>query len=132
MWNTIKCNHLILFLCISMPAHSGHYLGQLTWLEARDAFASTPVVIMEFARGHSIGLLYGRTGAGWLLSPQYRDNEEQIELRWSWRPTPDLVIDARVRRRKELDRLVTATQRVEELDVFVRATWRLADVRLNR
>ena len=87
---------------------------------------------MEFARGHSIGLLYGRTGAGWLLSPQYRDNEEQIELRWSWRPTSDLVIDARVRRRKELDRLVTATQRVEELDVFVRATWRFSGERLNR
>ena len=88
--------------------------------------------LMEFARGHSIGLLYGRTGAGWLLSPQYRDNEEQIELRWSWRPTSDLVIDARVRRRKELDRLVTATQRVEELDVFVRATWRFSGERLNR
>ncbi len=80
--------------------------------------------LMEFARGHSVGLLYGRTGAGWLLSPQYRDNEEQIELRWSWRPTPSLVIDARVRRREELSRLVTASQRVEALDVFVRATWR--------
>ena len=80
--------------------------------------------LMEFARDHSVGLLYGRTGAGWLLSPQYRDNEEQIELRWSWRPTPDLVIDARVRRRRELRRLATATQRAEALDVFVRATLR--------
>ena len=80
--------------------------------------------IMEYAPGHSIGLLYGRTGDGWLLSPQYRPNEEQIELRWSWRPTPDLVIDARVRRRDELDRLTTASHRIDELDVFVRATWR--------
>jgi hypothetical protein len=88
--------------------------------------------LMEFARGHSVGLLYGRAGAGWLISPQYRDNEEQIELRWSWRPTPDVVIDARVRRRKELSRLVTASQRTDELDVFVRATWRLSDVRMNK
>ena len=51
MQNAIKCHHLVLFLCISMPAHSGQYLGQLTWLEARDAFASTPVVIIPFAAG---------------------------------------------------------------------------------
>jgi hypothetical protein len=81
--------------------------------------------LMEFARGHSIGLLYGRTGAGWLLSPQYRANEEQIELRWSWRPNTNLVVDARVRSRKDLDRLLTASQRSDDLDVFVRATWRL-------
>ena len=88
--------------------------------------------LMEFARGHSIGLLYGRTGAGWLLSPNYRANERQIELRWSWRPDSDLVVDARVRKRSELDRLMTASQRREELDVFVRVTWRRSDVRLKR
>ena len=87
--------------------------------------------LMEFARGHSIGLLYGRTGAGWLLSPQYRANERQIELRWSWRPSSDLVVDARVRKRSELDRLVTASQRGEEVDVFVRATWRRPEFRLK-
>ncbi len=51
MWNTIKCNNLILFLCIRMPAHSGQYLGHLTWPQARDALASTPVVVIPFAAG---------------------------------------------------------------------------------
>jgi hypothetical protein len=80
--------------------------------------------LMEFAPRHSIGLLYGRTGAGWLLSPQYRPNEEQIELRWSWRRTPNLVIDARVRLRDDLDPVGTATELRNELDGFIRATWR--------
>ena len=93
-------------------------------VDAQDLAWNISASLMEFARDHSIGLLYGRTGAGWLLSPQYRANEEQIELRWSWRPNSDLVVDARVRRRKDLDRLLTANQRSDELDVFVRATWR--------
>ena len=42
---------LLLLIGISMPAHSGHYLGRLTWPEAREAFAKTPIVIIPFAAG---------------------------------------------------------------------------------
>ena len=80
--------------------------------------------LMDFAPRQSIGLLYGRTGAGWLISPQYRPNEEQLELRWSWRRTSNLVIDARVRLRDDLDPLGTGTKLRNQVDAFVRATWR--------
>lgn len=82
------------------------------------------VSLMDFAPTHSIGILYGQTGAGWLLSPQYANNEEQIEIRWSWRPRSNFIIDARVRQREDLDRLVTAQRNEKELDFFLRATWR--------
>ncbi len=51
MQNAIKCHHLILFLCISMPAHSGHYLGHLTWTEAHEALTTSSLVIIPFAAG---------------------------------------------------------------------------------
>ena len=82
------------------------------------------VSLMDFFAAHSIGFLYGQTGAGWLLSPQYANNEEQIEIRWSWRHRSNFILDARVRQREELDQLITAQRKEKELDFFLRATWR--------
>jgi hypothetical protein len=82
--------------------------------------------VMDFIPTHSIGLLYGRTDAGWLLSPQYDKNEELIEIRWSWRPVERFMVDARVRRRKDLDPLVVAQRKRSEIDFFLRATWRFS------
>jgi hypothetical protein len=80
--------------------------------------------LMEFRPGHSLGLNYGRTDAGWLLSPQYRDNEELLEFRYFWEQSSRLTIEARARLREDLDRLNTAVRKREELDGFVRLTWR--------
>ena len=88
--------------------------------------------LMDFVPRHSIGVLYGRTGSGWLLSPQFGNNEEQIEARWSWRTTENLTIDARIRRREDLHRLLTAQRKQKELDVFLRVTWRYSRKRLRR
>ena len=87
--------------------------------------------LMDFVPGHSIGVLYGRTGSGWLLSPQFGNNEEQIEARWSWRMTENLTIDARIRRREDLHRLLTAQRQQKELDVFLRLTWRYSRKRIR-
>lgn len=79
--------------------------------------------LMEFRPNHSIGINYGETGAGWLLSPQYRPNESLVELRYQWRRSTNLALDIRIRRRKELEQLATATQRHDEFDFFIRFTW---------
>jgi len=84
------------------------------------------ISLMDFVARHSIGVLYARTEAGWLLSPQYANNEEQIEIRWSWRPRSDIILDARVRQRKDLDQLLTAQRKQTELDYFLRVTWRFS------
>jgi hypothetical protein len=80
--------------------------------------------LMDVRPGHSVGLNYGRTEAGWLLSPQYRENEELLEVRYIWRKSDRLTLEARARLREELDRLETAARKREQLDGFVRLTWR--------
>lgn len=79
--------------------------------------------LMDFAPDHSIGLNYGRTGAGWLLSPQFRENEELLEVRYQWEPSRLPLLEARVRWREELERLAGAVRRRDGVDIYVRLTW---------
>jgi hypothetical protein len=58
--------------------------------------------VMDFVPHHSIGINYAQTGAGWLLSPQYTNNERLIEIRYTWRPTDRITLDIRGRRREDL------------------------------
>ncbi len=82
------------------------------------------VAFMDFFPKHSIGLNLAHTGAGWLLSPQYNKNERLAEVRYVWVARDNLTVDFRVRLRKEIDQLITADRKREELDVFARVTWR--------
>ena len=78
--------------------------------------------MVEFRPGHSVGINYGRADAGWLLSPQYRENEEAIEIRYMWRRSSNLALDIRGRWREELEQLTSAIRKREELNVFARFT----------
>ena len=81
------------------------------------------VSLMEFKPDHSIGVNYGRVGAGWLLSPQFRQNESLMEIRYQWRKSKRLALDFRIRKRKELEQLSLSDRKREELDFFLRFTW---------
>jgi len=85
------------------------------------AFAVTASV-MDVWPSHSFGINYARTEPGWLLSPQYRDNEKLVEFRYLWRKSENLVIDARVRWREELEQEVNQVQKLDEFDFFARLT----------
>jgi len=76
--------------------------------------------VLDFLPNHSIGINYGRTDAGWLLSPQYRENEEAIEIRYMWRRSLNLAIDIRVRWREELKQLESTARKRQDLNVFAR------------
>ena len=78
--------------------------------------------LINFRQGHSIGLAYGRTAAGWLLSPQYRQNEELKEFRYVWRYRNNRSFEIRFRQRDDLDRLLTAQNKLDDFDLFVRFT----------
>ena len=78
---------------------------------------------MDFLPKHSIGLNYGRTGSGWLLSPEYKPNQELIQVGYQWRPKQFPMIETHVRQRKDLQQQVSATQKKLEYDFSVRATW---------
>ncbi|MEE9597292.1 MAG: hypothetical protein V3V96_10995 [Acidiferrobacterales bacterium] len=79
--------------------------------------------LMDFKPNHSIGVNYGRVGAGWLLSPQFRQNESLAEIRYQWRKSRQLAFDFRIRQRKELEQMALTVGSREELDVFLRLTW---------
>ena len=79
--------------------------------------------LMDFKAKHSIGVNYGEVGAGWLLSPQFRQNESLAEIRYQWRKSRQLAFDFRIRQRKELEQPALTTVRREELDFFLRFTW---------
>jgi hypothetical protein len=79
--------------------------------------------IMDFYPDHSIGLNYGQTGAGWLLSPQFLPNEELFEIRYQWRPDWFPLVEVRFRWRKPLEQRVDVFQRGTVLDMYARLTW---------
>ena len=79
--------------------------------------------VMDFLPKQSIGINYGRTEAGWLLSPQYGKNEELFEVRYLWRKSRQLAIDLRGRWREDLEQLVTADRKRDTFDLYLRFTW---------
>ena len=79
--------------------------------------------VMDFLPGHSLGINFARTDAGWLLSPQYADNERLMEIRYMWRPDNRWTLDIRGRWRDELQqRLIDGTGR-DRFDFYARLSW---------
>lgn len=76
------------------------------------------------ATGHGLALVYGRAEAGWLISPDFRPNDELLELRYQWRFTPRWSMEARIRSREEIDVPATAGQAREDRDLYIRLTGR--------
>ena len=79
--------------------------------------------VMNLTPDHSIGLNYGRAGAGWLLSPQFRENDELLEIRYQWRPSHLPLLEARVRWQEDLEHLTGAVRKLDSFDVYLRLTW---------
>ena len=78
--------------------------------------------LMDLWPNHSVGINYARADAGWLLSPQYRNNEELVEIRYLWRKRRNLALDMRVRWRRDLVQQALETQKRDEVDFFARFT----------
>ena len=83
----------------------------------------TSLNIIDILPNHNFGIVYGRVADGWLLSSDFRPNDNLAEARWSWRINPAWQIDARVRHRWEIDLPGTARPRRED-DLYLRATLR--------
>jgi hypothetical protein len=79
--------------------------------------------IMDFAPDHSIGLNYSRTGAGWMLSPQFRPNEKLFEVRYQWGPDWFPLTEVRFRWREELEQQIGFENKQDVFDLYLRVTW---------
>lgn len=73
---------------------------------------------------HSLGLVYANAGAGWLISPDFRNNNSLIELRYKWAINKRSRIEARIRQRQDLQILVGETRKQIDDDLYVRYTWK--------
>lgn len=78
----------------------------------------------QFRPGHSLGLVLGRAQAGWLLSPDFRNNDRLAEVRYQWRMNPNWSIEARLREREE-DVVPSAARRPRrDRDAYLRLSGR--------
>jgi hypothetical protein len=81
--------------------------------------------LFDLRPGHHLGAVYGRAGAGWLTSNDYRNNDELFEIRYQRRFTSDLSVEVRYRWRRELERRTGASELQVDEDVYARVTWRI-------
>ncbi|MBJ6984679.1 porin [Luteimonas sp. MC1750] len=80
--------------------------------------------LMDVRPDHDVGIVYGRVADGWLLSSDFRPNEELLEARWVWQASKAWQFDARIRRREEIDLPASAAGPRRDDDVYLRATWK--------
>ncbi len=80
--------------------------------------------LMEMGGRHSVGIVYSRAGDGWLISPDIRDNNREVEARYYWHYARWGRLDVRFRSREDLFHRVDALQRRRDQDVYIRTTLR--------
>ncbi|MBY6205603.1 hypothetical protein [Halomonas denitrificans] len=73
---------------------------------------------------HSVGLNYGQSDGGMLISNDFRQNNELAEFRWQYKMTSALRFEFRARWRRELERREGAEQLQRDRDVRLRFTYK--------
>ena len=63
------------------------------------------VSFLDIVPKHSLGIVYGVTEEGWLLSPDFRSNNRLIETRYQWKMDKKQKFEARLRHREDLHQL---------------------------
>lgn len=77
---------------------------------------------IDILPNHSFGLVYGLVEAGWLLSPDFRNNNSLIEGRYQWRIDSARSIEVRLRERQDLDSIIDTQRDRTDRDFYVRYT----------
>jgi hypothetical protein len=80
--------------------------------------------LMEFRRRHSIGVVYAQAGDGWLISPDIRENNREVEARYFWQYARWGRLDVRYRDRRDIRVPLNAVQGRHDRDVYFRTTLR--------
>lgn len=82
------------------------------------------VNLWDFAPGHNIAFVHGKVFAGWLLSPDFRNNDRLMEVRYQWRISSKWTMTARLRQRQEIDVPADTPQLRVDDDFYLRFTTR--------
>ncbi|NKI34423.1 hypothetical protein HFP89_04510 [Wenzhouxiangella sp. XN79A] len=73
---------------------------------------------------NSVGINYGQSDGGMLISNDFRQNNELFEFRWQYQVTSALRFEFRYRWRRELERRIGAEFLQRDRDVRLRATYK--------
>jgi hypothetical protein len=78
--------------------------------------------LLDVFPGHSFALQHGRADPGWLISPDFRNNEILSEVRYEWKIDERQAFTFRFRRRDEMQMLTDAVRKRRDDDFFLRYT----------
>ncbi|WP_126456661.1 porin [Sulfuriflexus mobilis] len=73
---------------------------------------------------HSVGIVLGRAGDGYLLSPDFRSNTNLLEARYQWKIAKKQSFEARLRHREDIDRQNGAAEDRVDVDYYLRYTYK--------
>jgi len=73
---------------------------------------------------HGVGLVLGRAGDGWLLSPDFSDNSNLAEVRYQWAIDKKQTFEARLRHREDIDQRIGSVEKREDVDYYLRYTYK--------
>ena len=78
--------------------------------------------ILNFVQEHSIGLVYAEVDAGYLISPDFRNNNSLLEVRYKWQISKKQKFEARIREREDLIVPTGSTKSRVDNDFYLRYT----------
>ncbi|MDH5435436.1 MAG: putative porin [Gammaproteobacteria bacterium] len=82
------------------------------------------VSFIDIVPNHSLGIVYGVVQEGWLLSPDFRNNNRLIETRYLWKMDKKQTLEARLRHREDLHQLTGSQEKREDVDLYLRYTYK--------
>lgn len=71
---------------------------------------------------HSLGVVLGKVDGGWLLSPDFKNNQYLIETRYRWNLAKKQRIEVRARYRTDIKQRIDKTEKREDQDIYARYT----------
>lgn len=80
--------------------------------------------LIDFFPHHSVGLVFGQAGDGWLLSPDFGDNARLAEVRYQWVIDKKQSFEARVRQREDIRQRIGSLDKREDFDYYLRYTYK--------
>jgi len=76
--------------------------------------------IVNLFQGHSIGLVLAEVDAGYLIAPDFRNNNSLQEFRYKWQINKKQKLEARIREREDLIVPTGSTKSRVDTDFYVR------------
>lgn len=73
---------------------------------------------------HSAGLVLGRVGDGWLLSPDFDSNANTVEMRYKCALDKKQTLEARARKHEDIKQRVGSAFKREDVDYYLRYTYK--------